>query len=172
MLLKREIGPESWAVEAVVGAVFKRRGDASLGMGRGFKSAANRLEFRFERKLQNRPRSSRDRPRSTTIERRSCSRFFENAAQQSWNRFHNTWSVIAARSRRNRGSMGPRSWGSSTIRRSRPISDYRDEDPALSSLHAASLETVRSRSCDLKLMKISPPHVATWRSVSLPIDVT
>ena len=65
MLLKREIGPESWAVEAVVGAVFKRRGGASLGMGRGFKSAANRLEFHFERKLQNRPCSSRDRPRSS-----------------------------------------------------------------------------------------------------------
>ena len=105
MLLKREIGPESGAVEAVVGAVFKHRGGASLGMGRGFKSAANRLEFRFERKLQNRPRSSRDPPRSTTIERRSYSRFFENAAQQSWNRFHNTWSVIAPRSRRDRGVL-------------------------------------------------------------------
>ena len=105
MLLKREIGPESWAVEAVVGPVFRHRGGASLGMGRGFKSAANRLEFCFERKLQNRPRSSRDRPRSTTIERRSYSRFFENAAQQSWNRLHNTWSVIAARSRRNRAAI-------------------------------------------------------------------
>ena len=77
---KEDIGPKLWMMEAIVEAVFKRRGGASLGMGRGFKSAANRLEFRFKRKLQNRPRSSRDRPRSTTIERRSCSRFFESAA--------------------------------------------------------------------------------------------
>ena len=55
----------SWAINAFVGAVFKRRGGASLGMGRGFKSAANRLEFRFKKKLQNRPRFSRDRPRSS-----------------------------------------------------------------------------------------------------------
>ena len=103
MVFKEEIGPKLWMMEAIVEAVFKRRGGASLGMGRGFKSAANRLEFRFKRKLQNRPRSSRDRPRSTTIERRSCSRFFESAARQSWNRFHNKWSVIAARSGRDRG---------------------------------------------------------------------
>ena len=84
---------------------------------------------------------------------------------------------IASQSRRDHGLIGPRSWGSSTIRRSRQISDYRDEDPALTSLHAASgkpsdealivmkirrarefhaasPETVRSRSRDLQLMKI------------------
>ena len=43
--LKREIGPKSWAVEAVVGAVFKLHGGDSMGMGRGFKSAMNRLDF-------------------------------------------------------------------------------------------------------------------------------
>ena len=149
-------------------------------MGRGFKSAANRFEFRFERKLQNRPRSSRDRPRSTRIDhdrasivlqilRNCCSTVVESIPQQM--------ECDCGSSRRDRGSIGPRSWGSSTIRRSRRISDYRDEDPALTSLHvasgkpsdealivmkiqrarefhAASLETVRSRSRDLQLMKI------------------
>ena len=30
-VLKREIGPESWAIEAVVGAVLQGRGSDSLG---------------------------------------------------------------------------------------------------------------------------------------------
>ena len=34
MLLKREIGPESWAVEVVVGAVWHGRGSGSLGRRR------------------------------------------------------------------------------------------------------------------------------------------
>ena len=32
-----------------MGAVFKRRGGDSLGMGLGFKSAGKELEFRFEK---------------------------------------------------------------------------------------------------------------------------
>ena len=92
---------------------------------------------------------------------------------------------IAPQSRLDRAAIV----GSSTIRRSRPISDYRDEDPALTRLHvasgkpsdealivmkirrarefhAASQETVRSRSRDLPLMTIrrsSRRHVASGK---------
>ena len=45
---KGEIGPESRAVEAVVGAIFKRRGGASLGMSRGFNFAAILTKFSGE----------------------------------------------------------------------------------------------------------------------------
>ena len=38
-----------------------------------------------------------------------------------WRRFHNVSSTIAARSRRDRDSIGPRSWSSSTNLVSRPI---------------------------------------------------
>ena len=48
MLLKREIGLESWVMEAIVEAVFKCRGGASLGMGRGFNSAAILTKFSGE----------------------------------------------------------------------------------------------------------------------------
>ena len=63
------------------------------------------LNFASKKKLQNRPRFSRDQPRSTTIERRSCSRFFETAAQRSWNKFHAGGSTIAARSDCKRGVL-------------------------------------------------------------------
>ena len=45
--LKEKLARRSWPIEAFVGAVFKRRGGNSLGMGRGFKSATNRLDFSF-----------------------------------------------------------------------------------------------------------------------------
>ena len=70
MVLKRELARRSWAIDAFVGAVFKHRGSGSLGMSCGFNSAANRLEFRFEKSFKighdlcaidhDRPRSSVD----------------------------------------------------------------------------------------------------------------
>ena len=45
MLLKREISPKSWAIEAVVGAVLQGRESASLGRTR---SSHIDCEFRFE----------------------------------------------------------------------------------------------------------------------------
>ena len=64
MLLKRELGPKSWPLEAVVGVVSRRRGGASWGMGRGFNSAENELQFCVEKGLifgTIGPRSGRDR---------------------------------------------------------------------------------------------------------------
>ena len=46
--LKREFGPKSWAVEAVVGAIFKRRGGSSLSMSHGFNFAALLTKFSGE----------------------------------------------------------------------------------------------------------------------------
>ena len=45
LVLKREIGPKSWAIEAVVGAVFQGRGSDSLGR---IRSSHIGREFRFE----------------------------------------------------------------------------------------------------------------------------
>ena len=45
ILLKREIGPKSWAIEAVVGVVLQGPGSASLGRTR---SSHIGREFRFE----------------------------------------------------------------------------------------------------------------------------
>ena len=46
-VLKRKLARRSWPIEAIVGAEFMRRGSDSLGMGHGFNSATNQLEFGF-----------------------------------------------------------------------------------------------------------------------------
>ena len=92
-----------------MGAVFKRRGGASLGMGRGFKSAANRLEFRFERKLQNRPRSSRDRPRSSVDRAPDSSKLLSTVVESIPQHMECDCGSIAPQSCCDRGSIGPRS---------------------------------------------------------------
>ena len=78
--LKREIGPESWAVEAVVVAIFKRRGGSSLSMSRGFNLASILTKFSGEFGSSSHdlgtmiiPRSSHDR---VTIGLRSWSEVF------------------------------------------------------------------------------------------------
>ena len=45
--LKGELGRRSWSIGEFVGAVFKLHGGDSLGVGCGFKSATNRLDFGF-----------------------------------------------------------------------------------------------------------------------------
>ena len=68
MLLKREIGPESWAIEAVVGAVLHGRESASLGRTRSshigrkfrFEFAPNSHHFGHDRATMA-PRSGHDR---------------------------------------------------------------------------------------------------------------
>ena len=52
LVLKRELARRSWAIDAFVGAVFKHRGSGSLGISCGFNSAANRLEFGFEKSFK------------------------------------------------------------------------------------------------------------------------
>ena len=47
MFLNEKLARQSWPIEAFMGAVFKRRGGDSLGMGHGFKSATNWLDFSF-----------------------------------------------------------------------------------------------------------------------------
>ena len=87
MLLKRELGPKSWAVEAVVGAVLHGRESASLGrtrsshVGRKFRFvfAPNSRLFGHDRATIG-PRSRRDR------------------------------AAIEPRSGHDRTAIGPRSW--------------------------------------------------------------
>ena len=67
MLLKREIGPNSWVIGAVVEAICRGRGSGSLGrdcsFGIGRKLATILLHSSHDYR--------RNRPRSTTIEPRS-----------------------------------------------------------------------------------------------------
>ena len=43
--LKRKLGSQTWAIEAIVEAVWWRRGGDSVGIDHGFNSATNRCEF-------------------------------------------------------------------------------------------------------------------------------
>ena len=130
MLLKRELGPKSWAVEAVVGAVLHGRESASLGrtqsshVGRKFRFvfAPNSRLFGHDRATIG-PRSGHDRatigPRSghdrTAIGPRSWSWPSVDRPLIGWQRLLHVNPPIAVRSRRDRGLIGPRSWSSSTI---------------------------------------------------------
>ena len=67
MLLKREIGPESWAVEAVVGAVLHGRESASVGRRRSFGIGHEWASISATISAFLGHASRRDRPRSTTI---------------------------------------------------------------------------------------------------------
>ena len=112
LVLKRELARRSWAIDAFVGAVFKRRGGDSLGMGHDFNSATNRLVFsfnftsylpRFSPRFS--PRSRHDR---VAIGRRSWLGLRRSPADR-WEanprRSRAKLSSIAARSRRDRGVL-------------------------------------------------------------------
>ena len=47
LVLKRKLGSESWAMDAIVEAIWWRRGGNSVGIDRGFNSATNQCEFGF-----------------------------------------------------------------------------------------------------------------------------
>ena len=125
MLLKREIGSKSWAMEAIVEAVCKGRWSGSLGRRRSswidHELAANWLQFSFEMATNFTtigPRSGRDH---AAIGPRSWSWSFVDRRPIDWRRFHYVSSPITARSRRDRGSIEPRSWSSSTNPQGRPM---------------------------------------------------
>ena len=116
MLLKRELGPKSWAIKAVMRAESRRRGSGLPWAALWLQIRADLAWILLQKEPKNRPRSSHDRPRLTTIERRSCSKCFGTVDRSSWNGFHAEGTPISARSRHDRGSIGPRSWCSSTRR--------------------------------------------------------
>ena len=165
MLLKREIGPKSWAIEAVVGTVLQGRGSNSLWR---IRSSHIGREFRFEFSPNSHhfshdratiePRSGHDR---TTIRPRSWSWPSVDRRRIEWRRFHHVNSPIAARSHRDRGSIGPRSWSSSMICVRRRIeircSRYHNEEGQIS-LHRGRRMQIGSRSTrcshSVRLMKI------------------
>ena len=80
------------------------RGSGYLGRCRGFNSPVNQLPFCFRIAII-----------LATIGPRSWSRSFIDRRLLEWWRFHHISSPITARSCRNRGSIEPRSWSSSTI---------------------------------------------------------
>ena len=121
MLLKGKLGSKSWAMEVIVEAVRWRRGGDSLGVDCGFSSATNQLQFclRISCILAAiGPRSGHDRavigPRSrhdrativVLVVRRSTSARL---------------AVIPPCKLPDRGSIGPRSWSSSTKLLNRPM---------------------------------------------------
>ena len=161
-------------MERVVDADLQLQGSGFTWRRWGFKFGPNWLEFRFKRSLKNRPRSSHDRPRLTTIERRSCSKFFGTVDRWSWSGFHAAGAPIAARSHRDRGSIAPRSRFDRTaivvfFHESSGPSDLRsllDEDPMCQSVPRGFTEADRSRSRDFPLMTIrrsSRRHVASGK---------
>ena len=68
MLLKREMGPNSWVIGAVVEAICRGRGSGSLGRDRSFGIGHELATILLHSSHDYR----RNRPRSTTIGRRSC----------------------------------------------------------------------------------------------------
>ena len=127
----------SWPIEAVVGVV----GTIPWAWHRGFNSTKNQFGFGFKL-ASKRPRFP---PRSDHDRVMIGSRLWVNRDPRSpsvvvlieWRRFRNFSSTIAARSRRDRGLIGPRSWSSSTCLHSRPIALQvrgrfdRDREPQL-----------------------------------------
>ena len=107
--------------------VFKRHGGDSLGMGHGFKSATNRLDFstNFASRV---PRfSPRFLPRSrhdwAAIGRQSCCSSFVDRLPIDGRRIRSG----PAPSLLDRGSIAPRSWSSSTIVHRRSITPQVNE---------------------------------------------
>ena len=92
---------------------------------RGFNSAKNPLGFGF--KLASKKATifaTIDHHRTAIRLRSGVDRAPDapgNDDRGSWNRSHAEGSTIAARSRRDRGSIGPRSWCSSTNPQGRPM---------------------------------------------------
>ena len=64
MLLKREIGPESWAIEAIVEALCKGHGSGSLGRDRSFGIGYELATIFLQSSLKGGQDFRHDRPRS------------------------------------------------------------------------------------------------------------
>ena len=64
MLIKREIGPESWAIEAIVEALCKGCGSGSLGRGRSFGIGYELAAIFLQSRLKGGHDFRHDRPRS------------------------------------------------------------------------------------------------------------
>ena len=112
MVLKRELARRSWAIDAFVGAVFKRRGGDSLGMGRGFNSAPILTGFHCQKasnfchdRTTIAPRSGHDRPSIVILElfRSSSARVESIPRHKACDR--GSIAAITARSCRDRGSI-------------------------------------------------------------------
>ena len=128
--LKRELSLESWMMEAVVGAIFKRRGGFSFSMSHGFNFGSILTKFRGEfgplfprfRRYEwttIEPRSGHDRASIVVL---SLRRSLADQWRTIPHHFRFISASIAARSRRDRVLPGV----SSAVR----LFD-RDEDPML-----------------------------------------
>ena len=87
---------------------------------------------------------------------------YENRVWRSWSWFRSKCSTIAARSRRDRGSIGPRSWSSSTCPHNRPMAIRRSWLRIIAAVGCISNSSILCRLGDLR--------VDTWCEVSRPIE--
>ena len=113
MVLKRKLGPKMWAIEAVVGVVWRRRGNESLGAASWLQFHEKSARIGLQISLQeghdfrhDRPRSRRDR---ALIGRRSCSRRSRKCRKIATKRIRDESCKIAVQSRHDRGSISARS---------------------------------------------------------------
>ena len=117
LVFKGEISPKSSAIEAIVEAVWWRRGGNFVGIDRGFNFATSQCWFQLQFCF-------RIATILATIGPRSWSWSFVDRRPIKWRRFHHVSSPIAARSRRDRGVL-PRivmAVGSSSCEVDGPIS--------------------------------------------------
>ena len=120
-----KLGPTIMAIGAVMESVCKGCGSSSSGRRRSFgighewaSISAMISAFLGHASRWDRPRSWPDR---ASIGRRSRCRSSRQHLRQSWSWFRLERSMIATRSRRDRGAIEPRSWSSSTLRLHRPM---------------------------------------------------
>ena len=120
--IKEKLARGSWAIDAVVGADLRRRGSDSFGRLRGsqigrefrFNFASKEATIALDRGHDQAAIGTRSRGDRASIVDVSLTVFSWNRAPRLWHCFHHERSRIAARSRRDRGSIEPRSWSSST----------------------------------------------------------
>ena len=125
MVLKRKLARRSWPIEAVVEAVWRSHGSDSLGRHRGFPIGLKYAWIWLQSGLKKTTfsatigsRSGHDHGLIMTLSRR---RSPADRGETNPRRSRAGISSIAARSRRDRGSIGLRSWSSSMMFRLRPM---------------------------------------------------
>ena len=174
MLLKREIGPKSWLVEAVVGAELMRRGSGFIWRGRSFwiglESATTLLQISLKGGHNFRHDRARSRHDRATIGRRSCSRCSRKCRLMIVDRFRNECCAIAVRSDRDRGDLPQRvravRWrstdhdGSTCVEK---VTNDRGRPIKLQSNGRSDLD--RAFSALMKIRRSSCCHVASGESV-------
>ena len=191
MVLKRKLGPKSWPLEAVVGVGLKRRGSESLSAASWLQGHQNSARIRLQISSQEShdfrhdcprfpPQSGFDRRRSCSIHSQECHKIATNRIRDERFRiaivefFHDvqppsdsdlagwTIAIIWSRAPRSRCKSAVRWFDASlppAVRLRSPLDEDQPSDRDHPSKAFCWWRSTASRN-------------ATWRSESLPINVT